>query len=105
MPEHFQRLIYTNHNGIPNPTREPLHLYFDIAHGNIIWRNTGRQVVVLTGIRISFCRERRQHATDILEIFIRVPAAAHTLNIELKGFIGETFVIKDAHNSLAYLFL
>ncbi len=38
-----------------------------------------------------------QHATDVLEIFIRIPAAAHAFDIEFKCFIRKTFVIKDRH--------
>ena len=48
-------------------------------------------------IVIFFRRKRRKHTTDVLEIFIRVPAAAHTLDIELEGFVGETDLIEDTH--------
>jgi hypothetical protein len=58
------------------------------------------QVGVLAGIGISLGRQRGQHAADVLEVFVRIPAATHSFDVELEGFIGETFVVKDAHRFL-----
>jgi hypothetical protein len=98
--QHFQRLIHADDNGVPGAAREPLHFHFDISHGNLLRGKTGGQVGVLTGIYIAFRGQHCQHPADVLEVFVRIPAPAHTVDIQFECLVGQAFMIKDTHDFL-----
>lgn len=53
------------------------------------------RTVGLEGIPLGM--KRIQHNTDIFEVFVRIPSALHSFDVEFEGLIGETFIVKDAH--------
>ncbi len=97
MPEHGQRFIHTDHGGLADAPREPLHFHFDVADGDLFGRDTGREVVKMPGIGIALGGQHAQHTANVLEVFIRIPAAAHAVDIELEGFVGQAGFVKDGH--------
>jgi hypothetical protein len=56
--------------------------------------------MIHTRIVVSFVSQDGEHATDVLEIFIRIPATAHSFDVELECFIGEAFKIKNGHEDI-----
>jgi hypothetical protein len=53
--------------------------------------------VIRTRVVISLGSQHSEHPADVLEVFIRIPAATHPFDIEFEGLVGETFVIEDGH--------
>ena len=96
-PQHGECLVHAYHDGHAGPAPEPLHLHLHLAGGNILRRDAQRQVVVLARVRVALCPEHGQHAVDVLEILVRVPAAPHAVDIELERIVGEPFAVEEGH--------
>jgi hypothetical protein len=100
MAKHGERLVYTYDHGLPRASCKPLQFYFKIPDKNILIRNTGWKAMVLPSICVIAYRKLGEHAIDIFEIFIRVPTATHSFDIELEDIIRQPFSIEDTHIDL-----
>jgi hypothetical protein len=102
MLEHGKRLVHADDGGPAHAAREPLHFHLDIPDRDGFRGYAGRQVMMPARILVAFRSEHRQHAVDVLEVLVRVPAAAHAFDVEFEGLVGQSFSVENGHGFQIY---